>query len=31
LLEAFQQAGLEANYDPNGLSDRGLYLARIAA
>jgi SAM-dependent methyltransferase len=30
LLEAFQQAGLEANYDPNGLADRGLYVARIA-
>jgi SAM-dependent methyltransferase len=31
LLEAFQRAGLEADYDPNGLTDRGLYLAKVAA
>lgn len=31
LLGAFRQAGLEADYDPKGLADRGLYVARIAA
>ena len=31
LLEAFRSAGLEADYDPKGLTDRGLYAARIAA
>jgi SAM-dependent methyltransferase len=31
LMEAFRRAGLEANYDPDGLTDRGLYVARIAA
>ncbi|HET9358287.1 MAG TPA: class I SAM-dependent methyltransferase [Vicinamibacterales bacterium] len=31
LLEAFRRAGLEAHYDPKGFTDRGLYLARIAA
>jgi hypothetical protein len=28
LLEAFRQAGLRAEYDPKGLTDRGLYVAR---
>lgn len=31
LLETFRRAGLDADYDPNGLSDRGLYVARVAA
>jgi SAM-dependent methyltransferase len=31
LLEAFRQARLEADYDPKGLTDRGLYVARVAA
>jgi SAM-dependent methyltransferase len=30
ILEAFRQAGLEADYDPKGLTDRGLYVARSA-
>jgi SAM-dependent methyltransferase len=30
LLEAFRRAGLEADYDPKGLTDRGLYVARSA-
>ena len=31
LLETFRSAGLEANHDPKGLTDRGLYVARTAA
>lgn len=31
MLSAFARAGLTATYDPIGLSDRGLYLARRAA
>ena len=31
LLEAFRCAGLEADPDPQGLTDRGLYVARTAA
>jgi SAM-dependent methyltransferase len=31
LLERFRNAGLAVDYDPKGLSDRGLYVARIAA
>ena len=31
MLEAFRRAGLEADHDPKGLSDRGLFVARIAA
>ena len=31
LLAAFRSAGLEVDYDPNGLTDRGLYVARVAA
>jgi SAM-dependent methyltransferase len=31
LLEAFRSAGLEADHDPKGLTDRGLYVARVAA
>jgi SAM-dependent methyltransferase len=31
LLAAFGSAGLEVDYDPNGLTDRGLYVARVAA
>jgi SAM-dependent methyltransferase len=31
LLDAFRRAGLEATYDPKGLTDRGLYIARIGA
>ncbi len=30
LLEAFQRAGLETTYDPKGVTDRGLYIARMA-
>jgi SAM-dependent methyltransferase len=30
LLRTFQEAGLRADYDAMGLSDRGLYVARIA-
>jgi SAM-dependent methyltransferase len=29
LLETFGRAGLEAVHDPKGLTDRGLYLARL--
>ena len=28
LMEAFREAGLRADYDPKGLTDRGLYVAR---
>jgi hypothetical protein len=31
LMRAFRDAGLDAEFDPNGLTDRGLYVARIAA
>ena len=31
LLERFRDAGFDADYDPTGLSDRGLYVARLAA
>jgi SAM-dependent methyltransferase len=31
MLRAFQEAGLHADHDPKGLTDRGLYVARIAA
>lgn len=31
LFEAFRNAGLDADYDPRGLSDRGLYVAQMAA
>ena len=31
LLRTFQEAGLHADHDPKGLTDRGLYVARIAA
>lgn len=31
LLKAFQDAGLDADFDPKGLTDRGLFVARIAA
>lgn len=31
LLRTFQEAGLHAEYDPKGLTDRGLYVARLAA
>jgi len=30
LLQRFQAAGLRAEYDPKGLTDRGLYVARVA-
>jgi ubiquinone/menaquinone biosynthesis C-methylase UbiE len=30
MLAAFRQAGLEADHDPKGLSDRGLFVARAA-
>lgn len=30
LLRTFQEAGLHAHHDPKGLTDRGLYVARIA-
>jgi SAM-dependent methyltransferase len=29
LLQVFQEAGLQADHHPKGLTDRGLYLARI--
>ena len=29
LLRTFQEAGLQADHDPKGLTDRGLYVARI--
>jgi hypothetical protein len=28
LMRTFQDAGLDADHDPKGLSDRGLYVAR---
>ena len=31
LLRTFQEAGLHVEYDPKGLTDRGLYVARVAA
>ena len=31
LLGTFQEAGLHVEYDPKGLTDRGLYVARVAA
>lgn len=31
LLQTFQDVGLQVDYDPKGLTDRGLYVARIAA
>jgi hypothetical protein len=30
MLDAFRQAGLEVDHDPKGLSDRGLFVARVA-
>ena len=30
LLQTFQAAGLRAECDPKGLTDRGLYVARVA-
>ena len=30
LLAAFRSAGLEVDHDPIGLTDRGLYVARVA-
>lgn len=29
LMQTFRSAGLEADYDPKGLMDRGLYVARV--
>lgn len=31
MLDVFRSAGLDADYDPKGLTDRGLYVARVAA
>ena len=31
LLRTFREAGLQADYDPKGFTDRGLYVARIPA
>lgn len=31
LMEAFRNAGLDADHDPKGLTDRGLFVARVAA
>jgi SAM-dependent methyltransferase len=31
LMRTFQDAGLDADHDPKGLTDRGLFVARIAA
>ena len=28
-MEAFRSAGLQADYDPKGLTNRGLYIAHI--
>jgi SAM-dependent methyltransferase len=30
LLRTFREAGLQVDHDPKGLTDRGLYVARIA-
>jgi SAM-dependent methyltransferase len=30
-LDAFRDAGLSVTYDPKGLTDRGLFVARVAA
>jgi SAM-dependent methyltransferase len=30
MMEAFRSAGLDPEYDPKGLTDRGLYVARLA-
>ena len=30
LMRTFREAGLDAEFDPKGLTDRGMYLARIA-
>jgi SAM-dependent methyltransferase len=31
MMRAFQDAGLDAEHDPKGLTDRGLFVARVAA
>ena len=31
MLEAFRSAGLEVEHDPKGLTDRGLFVGRVAA
>jgi SAM-dependent methyltransferase len=31
MTDTFHHAGLDVDYDPKGLTDRGLYVARIAA
>ena len=31
MMQTFQDAGLEVEHDPKGLTDRGLYVARVAA
>ena len=31
MMDCFRKAGLEAEYDPEGLSSRGLYVARMAS
>ena len=31
LLRTFHEAGLQASHDPKGLTDRGLYVARVPA
>ena len=31
LMQAFRDAGLDADHDPKGLTDRGLFVARVAA
>ena len=31
IRRAFQDAGLIVDYDPKGLTDRGLYVATVAA
>jgi hypothetical protein len=30
MLNCFREAGLDASYDPVGLTGRGLYIARAA-
>jgi SAM-dependent methyltransferase len=31
LMRTFREAGLDADHDPKGLTDRGLFVARVAA
>ena len=31
MMRAFRDAGLDAEHNPKGLTDRGLFVARVAA